>query len=146
MLWLHVALMDVRAFRNGFCVDGVTPLPKTVSFPWDVQVEAAVGVMACTMYVFIDCPSPGILADPTLRNPILFKLVSYLSLTGRVQALQIRDSIQEVAMAATVLLEQPHLIEEPVSFAGLLKRYRQSLAESKLPPPKPRGGEAAPTA
>jgi hypothetical protein len=29
MLWLHVALMDVRAFRNGFRVDGVTQKPPS---------------------------------------------------------------------------------------------------------------------
>ena len=53
-----------------------------------------------------------------LRTALVFKLMAYLSRTGKVRSAEIRGSIQEVAMAAAMLADHPHLISEPVNFRG----------------------------
>jgi hypothetical protein len=134
MAWLPVARNDVKRFRAGLVSDGFTPLSHRVSFPWNEEVEAAVATVLATMYVFINVPTNDHLAYPNVRTAVLFKLVSFLSRTGRVKPKRIRESMQEAAMAASVLAEYPHLIEEPVNFKALLARFRQTLAERRQLP------------
>ena len=131
MEFVKLAARDVLLIANGISADGVTPLGKTVSFPRDEKTLAAVAALVTTLYIFIGIDRPHVLDNPALRTALVFKLLAYLSRTGRMQPAKIRECVQEVAMAATILSEHPHLISEPVNFANLIQRYRQFLDRCK---------------
>lgn len=127
MSWKSIAYGDVRFFRSGLSVDGVTPLAKTISFPWYPATVEAVATVAAVMYTFMDT-GHGHLGECAVRTAALFRLIGHLSHTGRVSPQAIRVALCEAAKVGALLAEHPHLITEPIGFSGLLVRYQKGVA------------------
>ena len=133
---LEIARQDVTHVVGGYSVDG-QPMDKQVSFPSRASSLDAASVLAQIIYTFLDASHPGMSNDPHVRTSIVFKLLAYLSRTGRVTSSAIRNAVQDVAHIATMLAEQPKLITEPVNFAKVLERHHTFMAAYRRALEKP---------
>lgn len=129
-MWSYrFVLQDVLRVVEGLSVDGVSRLPKTVSFPKRPDVLDAAVSLTQVLYTFIGATRHDLVHDDAARSAIVFKLLAYLTKTGRVTAEAMRANIQDIAGIATILSERPELIAASVNFAGLLARHAQAQSE-----------------
>jgi hypothetical protein len=122
-------LRDVYCVIEGLSVDGVSPLPKAVSFPKRREVVDAAVSLAQVLYMIVGATQRALAEDHAARTAIVFKLLAHLTRTGRVTPEAIRAGIQDVVGIASVLSERPELIAASVNFANVLSRHVQAERE-----------------
>lgn len=146
-MWSYrFVLQDALRVVEGFSVDGVSRLPKTVSFPKRPDVVDAAVSLTQVLYTFVGATRHDLVHDDAARTAIVFKLLAYVTKTGRVTAEAMRASIQDIAGIATILSERPELIAASVNFAGLLARHVQAQSERAARREAARRVEAPPPA
>jgi hypothetical protein len=150
-MWSYgLVLREVSNVIEGLSVDGATRLIKRVSFPKRREVVDAAVSLTQILYMVVGATQQRLADDHAARTAIVFKLLAYLTKTGRVAPESMRDSAQDIAGIALVLSERPELIAASVNFANVLALHthaqlqRKRTTNESVQSPAPPQRQAAP--
>jgi hypothetical protein len=131
-MWSYgFVLREVSNVIEGSSVDGATRLPKRVSFPKRREIVDAAVSLTQILYMVVGAAQRRLADDHAARTAIVFKLLAYLTRTGRVAPESMRDSAQDIAGIALILSERPELIAASVNFANVLALHAQAQLQRK---------------
>jgi hypothetical protein len=131
-MWSYgFVLREVSNVIEGSSVDGATRLPKRVSFPKRREIVDAAVSLTQILYMVVGATQRRLAQDHATRTAIVFKLLAYLTKTGRVAPESMRDSAQDIAGIALILSERPELIAASINFANVLALHAQAQLQRK---------------
>jgi hypothetical protein len=131
-MWSYgFVLREVSNVIEGSSVDGATRLPKRVSFPKRRGIVDAAVSLTQILYMVVGATQRRLADDHAARTAIVFKLLAYLTKTGRVTPESMRDSAQDIAGIALILSERPELIAASMNFTNVLALHAQAQLQRK---------------